>query len=137
MKKLKKSILLTLVLTFFAISANAFSMPFYLGKVSLAEHTDIDVINLPRCITPRNRLVSKIKFIVRKYPAQIDRLTVQFYNNGRQELYVRKHFRRGQGSRWIDLRFGKRCIKRIIVRGDTDSFGHNHRKQAKIFFWGR
>ena len=111
---------------------------FFLGSVSLTDRKDVDVIHLRSCRTRSNRPVSQIKLKVKKVPAEIDRLKVIFHNGGQQEIYVRDHFKSFSGSRWIDLRGQRRCIKKIIVRGDADTWRRTgFRKQAKVLFFGR
>ncbi|MEE2744480.1 MAG: hypothetical protein VYD54_11255 [Bdellovibrionota bacterium] len=111
---------------------------FFLGSVSLTDRKDVDVIHLRSCRTRSNRPVSQIKLKVKKVPAEIDRLKVIFQNGGQQEIYVRDHFKPFSESRWIDLRGQRRCIKKIIVRGDADTWRRTgFRKQAKVLFFGR
>ena len=63
---------------------------------------------------------------------------VTFYNGSRQEIYVRDHFKPFSSSRWIDLRGKRRCIKKIVVVGDADTYRRTgFRKQAKVLFYGR
>lgn len=109
----------------------------YFGKVSLMDRKDVDVIRLPNCRTMRNRPVSQLKLKVKQYPVEIDRLVIQFQNGGMEELYVRNHFPRGGESRWMDLRGGKRCLKKIVVYGDTDTWRRAPLKQSKVHFYGR
>lgn len=111
---------------------------FFLGSVSLTDRKDVDVIHLRPCHTRSNRPVSQIKLKVKKVPTEIDRLKVIFQNGGHQEIYVRDHFRPFSGSRWIDLRGQRRCIKKIIVKGDADTWRRTGlRKQAKVLIFGR
>ena len=110
----------------------------FMGSVSLTDFKDVDVIRLGPCRGRMNHLVSQIKLKVKKIPAEIDRLNVTFYNGGRQEIYVRDHFKPFSSSRWIDLKGKRRCIKKIVVMGDADTFRRTgFRKQAKVLFFGR
>jgi hypothetical protein len=133
-----KTLARVLVLSVIFSTAMASAKQIYLGQVNLLDQKDTDVINLPRCMGPgKNALVSQLRFHVKKYGAEIDRLQVVFQNGGRQELMVREHFPKGSSSRWIDLAGPRRCIKRIVVTGDTDSFWNDNRRQSKILFYGR
>lgn len=124
---------------------------FLLGTTKIDETTDRDVLNLPACFstyyigrgripvrvaTGMNKPVSHLKLFVRQYPVQIDRLRVQFHNGQFQELQVKDHFKKNTSSRWIDLKGDKRCIKKIIVVGDTDTPRYAPNKRANLKFYG-
>jgi hypothetical protein len=109
----------------------------YLGTVSLKDHQDRDSLQLGPCAVTFNRPVEAIQLKVAHYPAEIDRLVVEYQNGQRDELFVKEHFEVGDSSRWIDLEGGKRCIKRITVVGDSDTFRYAPFKQAKVSFFGR
>lgn len=126
--------LVTLALT---LSTYAQAGVLYLGTVSLMDRTDRDVLNLPRCAVSANRPVDALKLTVTQYDAQVDRLVVEYQNGQKDELYVKEHFNHGDSSRWIDLNGGKRCIKQIVLIGDTDTPRRAPFKQAKISFFGR
>lgn len=127
-----------LTLTFLTgLMAQAYAAPITLGVVSLSDRKDRDVIHLSRCRTSPNRPVSMIQLHVKKFAAEIDHLKVVFQNGGKQVLHVKDHFYPGTHSRWMDLRGPKRCIKKIVVVGDTDTFLWRPFKQAKILFLGR
>ena len=91
-----------------------------LGKMKLSQSMDRDVIKLPKCRTSANKPVKSLKMKVKKANADIDKLVVVFQNGQRTQLQVREFFRAGTQSRWIDLPGNKRCIKKIIVKGDSE-----------------
>ena len=63
-------------------------------------------------------------------------LKVEFQNGQRQELKVKDHFKKNTSSRWIDLKGNKRCIKKIIVVGDTDTPRYAPKKRSNLKFYG-
>ena len=134
---MKKVLFCLIAFMTLSMSAQARSS-FFMGSVSLTDFKDVDVIHLRPCRTRMNHPVSQIKLKVKKIPAEIDRLNVTFYNGSRQEIYVRDHFKPFSSSRWIDLRGNRRCIKKIVVVGDADTYRRTgYRKQAKVLFYGR
>ena len=133
LKSLKSLILIATASVTFNVLANH---PIFLGAVSLMDRQDTDVLHLPPCMGPANNPVSSLKLEVKQYAAQIDDLDVTFYNGDKQDLTVREHFAPGSSSRWIDLNGGKRCIKKIVIKGDSDTFGNAPFKQAKVLFYG-
>ena len=108
-----------------------------LGEVHLKDGTDRDVINLPTCQDSNNTPIVALKFKVNKFDAQVDHLKVVFQNGDEQKLPVKKHFEEGQTSRWIDIDGDARCVDKIIIVGDTDTWKKRPKKQAQIAFWGR
>ena len=133
-----KKVLFCLI-AFMTLSMSAHARPgFFLGSVSLTDFKDIDVIHLRPCRGSANSPVSQLKLKVKRVPAEIDRIKITFQNGGRQEIHVRDHFKPFSGSRWIDLKGRKRCIKKIVVMGDADTLRRTgFRKQAKVLFFGR
>ena len=108
-----------------------------LGRVRLGDAKDRDVVNLPPCKTSTNTAVRKLKVVAKKHQAEIDKLKVVYQNGQQQVLNVRDTFRVGTDSRWIDLAGEARCIDKIIVIGDTNSFGWRPGKQAELVFHGK
>ena len=108
-----------------------------LGKVKLGDAKDRDVVNLPPCRTPANVKVVKLRVVAQNYQAEINRLKVEYYNGQEQVLQVRQTFKPGTDSRWIDLAGPARCIKKIVVVGDTDTIGWRPGKQATLVFRGK
>ena len=107
-----------------------------LGTVSLMDTKDKDVVNLPACRSSSNKPVTRLQVQVAAFDAEIDRLNVQFHNGENQNLSVREKFKAGSTSRWIDLSGNARCIKKIIILGDTDTRRRTNRLQSRITFWG-
>lgn len=124
------------VLVGLCLSLPAIAEPLRLGAVSLTDATDRDLVELPACDGSRNRPVTSLQLRVAEYPAQIDRLVVEFGNGERQELQLKKHFSVGASSRWMDLQGPARCIRRIGVVGDTDTPRRAPNRQARISFMG-
>ena len=108
-----------------------------LGSVQLHDVKDRDVVSLPACKGSSNQKVSKLSFKVSRYTAEIDSLKVVYQNGDHDVLKVKSHFLPNSTSRWIDLEGDKRCIAKIVVKGDTDTRRFRPRKQAKITFFGR
>jgi hypothetical protein len=108
-----------------------------LGKVRLGDAKDRDVVNLAPCKASSNTPVRKLKIVAKKHQAEIDKLKVVYQNGEQQVLSVRDTFRAGTDSRWIDLAGNARCIDKIIVIGDTNSFGWRPGKQAELVFHGK
>jgi hypothetical protein len=108
-----------------------------LGVVRLAETTDRDVIQLPRCKNSPNPKISSLRFTVAEHAAEINRLTIEFQNGERTELQVKDHFAVGSSSRWMDMPGDKRCVAKIIVIGDADTVRKAPKKQSKVTFYGK
>jgi len=108
-----------------------------LGKVKLGDAKDRDVVKLAPCKTPANVKVKKLRVVAQGFQAEINRLKVEYYNGQEQVLQVRQTFRPGTDSRWIDLSGNARCIKKIVVIGDTDTIGWRPGKQATLVFRGK
>ena len=132
---MKKMLLTLTFLT--SLMAQAYAAPVVLGVASLTDGKDRDVIHLRKCRLSPNRPVSEIQLRVKQFAAEIDHLKVEFQNGGKQVLHVKDHFYPGTHSRWMDLKGSKRCIKKIVVIGDADTFGWTPFKQAKVLFLGR
>ena len=108
-----------------------------LGKVKLGDAKDRDVVHLPPCKTPANIKVVKLKVAANDFQAEVNTLKLEYYNGEKQQLSVRETFRPGTDSRWIDLARGARCIKKIVVIGDTNTLGWRPGKQATLVFKGK
>ena len=108
-----------------------------LGTVHLMDQKDRDVINLPKCNTDKNQMVSQVQLRIKDYPAEIDLLKVKFHNGEDQVVKVKDHFARDTSSRWIDLEGTNRCISQIVIIGDTDTKQRAPNKQASVSVWGR
>ncbi|MEG3440301.1 hypothetical protein V0288_24450 [Pannus brasiliensis CCIBt3594] len=62
------------------------------------------------------------------------KLVVTYRNSKKEELQVAEKIRKGQKSRWIDLKGDRRCLEKIKLVGDTDD---RSKKEALVEFWGR
>jgi hypothetical protein len=58
---------------------------------------------------------SKVRLHVDNAPVRIKRITLTFGNGDKFNVKVKKVFKRGQWSRWVDLPGGKRHIRKIVV----------------------
>ena len=65
--------------------------------------------------------LSAFQIVIRGDGAQIFDLRVIFGNGRSQDLPVRRNFRAGENSRWIDLRGDDRCIQGVIVFGRSNT----------------
>lgn len=108
-----------------------------LAEVDLRDAKDWDLVRLPPCNGPRNTPVTSLGVRVTKFPAEINRLVVRFYNGEKQELQLRERFAPGGASRWIDLSGTARCIRTIRIVGDASSVGWRPGRQAQVAFWGK
>jgi hypothetical protein len=108
-----------------------------LGRVSLTDAKDRDVVDLPKCANSANVAVRSLQLETKRFPAQIDRFRVVFQNGEDQILSVKKQFQAGSKSRWIDLNGNARCIDKIIIIGDTNSIGRRPGRQATVIFRGK
>ncbi|HEX4924610.1 MAG TPA: DUF2541 family protein [Bdellovibrionales bacterium] len=109
----------------------------FLGQVTLTHVNNSRATLYTRTCQGRfgDRL-SHLRFQVLNAEADIERLHVQFGNGQFQTINIRRSFRPGQSSGWINLRGGNdRCIRSITVDGDTDN--SYFWTQAVIRFWGR
>ncbi len=76
----------------------------------------------------------QIKIAVKKSPVNIKKLIVVYANGSRDELAIKAVIRAGGESRLIDLRGGKRVIKKIIFVYETIEKG---RGKSVVTAWGR
>lgn len=105
-----------------------------IGNVKLTDAKDKDVVVLPHCSRSRNKRVSQLAFNVSRAPAEIDALSVVYYNGERETLTVKDHFKVNTSSRWIDLKGSSRCIAKIVVKGDADTVRFRPGKKSMISF---
>ena len=102
----------------------------FLGATPLARHhTDVDSLNIYKCGLKEIKLRADLR------PADIDHVFVEYGNGMPDELEVRNRIRRGGETRWINLNgLGDRCVKRIVIIGDSEGRGG---KQSVISVFGR
>jgi len=122
----------SIVFSVFALITNISFASELLGTTKLARHRDdVDVIRLQ----PLRCGLSEVRLQVNVRAAEIDHLAVQYGNGMWDELVIRDRFARGSTSRWINLRGqGDRCIKKIVVVGDSDGLPG---RRATISIFGK
>lgn len=118
------------------VGSTAWAEPVRLGAVRLSDAPDKDVVALPGCDDSENDPVTHLKIRVNDFGAEINDLEVKFHNGETQNVEVRHRFEPGSDSRWIDLRGDARCIAKIRVLGDSNTFGRAPGRQAQVVFWG-
>ncbi len=126
------------ILALFTVSNAAAADAVRLASFSLAERTDKDVVELPACKGSHNVKVTALQIQVKKFPAEINRLRVVFHNGEDLELAPGVHVKAGANSPWLDLPGNARCIKKIVIVGDTDSKKMAaHKRQSEVVILGR
>jgi hypothetical protein len=104
-----------------------------LGQTLLAyEENDRDVLLLPACNSSANQRVTKLKLRALRGDADVESVVVVFGNGERQQLRVRENINQGQETRWVDLLGEARCIRKIVVLGDTDN-SSDQRALLRVF----
>ena len=108
-----------------------------LMRVQLGEETKRETAFLPSCKTDDNVRVSQVRIVVKKHPAEINRVRVQFQNGTEQSFKVNKHLAVDEVSPWVDLQGGNRCIQSISFVGDADTLGFRPNARSVIVVQGR
>ena len=103
-----------------------------LTRIQLGEHTERETKFLPSCKTDDNIRVSQVRIVVKKHPAEINRVRIQFQNGTEQFFNVNKHLAVDQVSPWVDLQGGNRCIQSVSFVGDADTVGFKPNAQSTI-----
>ena len=85
-----------------------------LGSRSVADNTETDVIGASGAGPFR-----RIKLCVSRRAVAFKDLDVVFGNGGSQDLKIRRRIGPGQCTRAIDVKGGRRNIKRVIMRYET------------------
>ncbi len=85
-------------------------------------------------VTRAEGTFTKLKLRVLKSGINMHRFVVHFGNGGKQEVAVRKNIRAGGETRVIDLKGGKRVIKKVVFWYDTKGIVG---KKATVALWGR
>ena len=134
-----RSLVLALLTAFLLVglSPAEASQSVRLGTVTLSDATDRDEVNLPPCESSPNVKVTALKVDVKKFDAEINLLRITYQNGQKEELELRNHIQAGSSSRWIDLKGEARCIKRIVIVGDTDTVRRAPKKKAVVTFHGK
>ena len=108
-----------------------------IGTTAISDIRDRDRIDLPSCEGTKNERTSHIKLKVNRHRAEVYNLEVIFENGESQELYVRKRFRKGSASEWLELVGGPRCVRRIKITADANIIGWRLKKKALISFYAK
>lgn len=77
---------------------------------------------------------TKLKVAVTGGSLNMHRMVVHYMNGSKEEISLRHNFRKGSTSRVIDIRGGKRLIKKIVFFYDTKNLA---RSRAKVHVFGR
>ena len=102
----------------------------FLGRTQASHTKDHDVIKVNG---PADNFKA-IKFQVTDAPLNLRRLVVTYDNNTKENLDVRENIPQGGESRPIDLRGGKRSLRRVEFWYDTKGMG---RGKADVSLFGR
>ena len=108
-----------------------------IGTTAINDIKDRDRIDLPSCEGTKNQRTTHIKLKVNRHRVEVYNLEVIFENGESQELYVRKRFRKGSASEWLELVGGPRCVRRIKITADANIFGWRLKKKALISFYAK
>jgi hypothetical protein len=77
---------------------------------------------------------SRIRLCVRRRPVRFYDLDVVFGNGGRQDLQIRSVIGPGDCTRAIDIRGGRRFIRRIILQYETvNAYGAGARAIVEVY----
>ena len=133
-----KTMLKTLVLLGLLLStAQAANDRRLVATTSINDMKDRDVIDLPSCQGQKNKKTTHLKLKVNRYRVDVYKLQVTFENGETQDLYTRKHFKKGSTSEWLELVNGPRCVRRIKITADANILGWGLRKKAHVSFYTR
>ena len=108
-----------------------------IGTTAINDIRDRDRIDLPSCEGTKNQRTTHIKLKVNRHRVEVYNLEVVFENGESQELYVRKRFRKGSASEWLELVGGPRCVRRIKITADANIIGWRLKKKALISFYAK
>ncbi|MEZ9197454.1 hypothetical protein [Shewanella sp. 10N.286.54.B9] len=101
-----------------------------LGQRSVKRGVDKDVMH----VTIANGGFRQLKIAVKKSPVNIKKIIVEYANGKRDELKLRSVISAGSESRLMDLRGGKRVIRKVTFYYETIERG---RGKAIVTAWGR
>ena len=132
-----KTIFSTFLLLGLLISAAQADERKLIGTTAINDIRDRDRIDLPSCEGTKNERTSHIKLKVNRHRVEVYNLEVIFENGESQELYVRKRFRKGSASEWLELVGGPRCVRRIKITADANIIGWRLKKKALISFYAK
>ena len=132
-----KSIFSTFLLLGLLISTAQADERRLIGTTAINDIKDRDRIDLPSCEGTKNERTTHIKLKVNRHRVEVYNLEVIFENGESQELYVRKRFRKGSASEWLELVGGPRCVRRIKITADANIIGWRLKKKALISFYAK
>ncbi|MBT3983996.1 MAG: DUF2541 family protein [Bacteriovoracaceae bacterium] len=122
------------------LTTTAFAGPVLtLGTTSLLDSKDVDTLKLGPCLPGKhNKKVVAFKLKVFSKGAEVDSVKLTFFGGGKQKLKMREFFAPGTSSRWINLKGGARCIRKIVIKGDSETLINSNLPmfQSKIKFLG-
>ncbi len=101
-----------------------------LGQRSVKRGVDKDVMH----VTIANGGFRQLKIAVKKSPVNIKKIIVEYANGKRDELKLRSVISAGSESRLMDLRGGKRVIRKVTFYYETIE---RRRGKAIVTAWGR
>ena len=128
-KNLVKSI--SVVFIMLAISSPATAAQWEkLGQRSVKRGMDKDVMH----VTVAEGGFRQLKISVKKSPVNIKKIIVEYANGKRDELKLRSVISAGSDSRLMDLRGGKRAIRKVTFYYETIERG---RGKAIVTAWGK
>jgi len=103
-----------------------------LGTTRLSfRENDLDSISINSCPKPT---YNTIQLRAKGGDVDIRSLYVKYGNGQVERLRVAQNIRQGGRNRWIDLNGNRRCIREIVILGDTDNTSN---RRAKVEFLGR
>ncbi|MDX1683905.1 MAG: DUF2541 family protein [Saprospiraceae bacterium] len=85
-------------------------------------------------VTARDGRFSKIKLKIRKGGVNMHKVVVHFGNGETQNVILKKNFSGGSETRAIDLKGGKRVIKKVVFWYDSKNVSV---KKARVELWGK
>lgn len=77
---------------------------------------------------------TKLKVVVAGGSLNMHKMVVTYMNGQKEEIQLRHNFKKGSGSRIIDLKGNKRLIKKITFFYDTKNLA---KSKAKVVVFGR
>lgn len=85
-------------------------------------------------VTAREGVFSKVKLKVRKGGINMHRMVIHFRNGEKQEVAIRKNIAVNGETRVIDLKGGRRVIRKVVFWYDTKGVAG---RRATVNLWGR
>ena len=101
-----------------------------LGKRIVSKGADHDVL----IVTQSKGKFRKLQFKITRSPVHINSIIVVFADGSRQNIAIKKNFKRGTSTRVIDLKGKRRIINKIIFNYHTKFLA---RGKARIHVFGR